>query len=65
VEDCYEKCRQILTVHRDKLDLVAAKLLEQEKLDGDEFRSLMESAPAAETQGDSFEAVFPTAGHDL
>lgn len=43
VERCYEQCGAILDEHRDKLEAVAARLLEKEKIDGDEFRSIMES----------------------
>jgi len=48
VEECYEKCSAILEEHMDKLHLVAGSLMEKEKIDGDEFKSLMEGAPVPE-----------------
>ncbi len=38
----YERARQVLTEHRDRLDLVAQTLLERETLEADEFIVLME-----------------------
>lgn len=41
VETAYEKAKDILETHRDKLDLVANYLLEHEKINGDDFENLM------------------------
>jgi cell division protease FtsH len=45
VGEAYEKCRTVLTEHRDKLDLVAKTLLEIETLDQEAFIRLMEGTP--------------------
>ncbi len=41
VEDAYKRCESILTEHTDQVHLIAAALLEKEKLDSDEFKKLM------------------------
>lgn len=41
IESAYEKAKDILESHRDKLDLVANYLLEHEKINGDDFEKLM------------------------
>ena len=41
MRNAYEKTKQILTVHNDKLVLIAETLLEKEKISGVEFESLM------------------------
>ena len=45
VSTSYDKARQILTQHRDKLDLVAHRLVEVETLDAKEFTALMSGQP--------------------
>ncbi len=40
IADAYDKARQILTQYRDKLDLIAKRLLEVETISQDEFESL-------------------------
>ena len=42
VEDAFEKCETILKNHIDKLHELANYLMEHEKIDGDNFRKLME-----------------------
>ncbi len=42
ITDAYAKTREKLTRHLDKLEEVAAYLLEHEKMDGDAFKALME-----------------------
>jgi len=42
VDECYQRTRQILTDHRDQLELMAKTLLEVETLDGEQIRQLME-----------------------
>ncbi|MDO5139125.1 MAG: ATP-dependent zinc metalloprotease FtsH, partial [Oscillospiraceae bacterium] len=53
VEKCYVDCRNILSDHMDKLNAVAEALLIKEKLDDEEFKSIMsqnhEEIEAAET----------------
>ncbi len=53
IDNAYERAEKILTEHRDKLEAVAAVLLEKEKVTGDEFAEIMsekteEKAPEAE-----------------
>jgi hypothetical protein len=38
----------VLTQHRDKLDLLAATLVEKETLDGEEFEALFSDLPPKE-----------------
>ncbi|HAN95298.1 MAG TPA: cell division protein FtsH, partial [Firmicutes bacterium] len=45
VESSYEKAKDLLMQHRDKLDLVAEALLERETLTREEFLALMEGLP--------------------
>lgn len=42
IENAYERAKDILELHRDKLDQVANYLMENEKIDGDQFKKLME-----------------------
>ncbi len=42
IETAYEKAKDILEQHRDKLDQVAGYLLEHEKMGAEEFRKIME-----------------------
>ncbi len=42
IKESYERCRQILTEHKDKLELVAQQLLELETLDAEQIESLVE-----------------------
>ncbi len=48
----YEKCEAILVQHRDKMDILAEYLIVHEKIEGEDFRKLMEGAalPAEGTQ---------------
>lgn len=43
IDECYNRAREILTANRDKLELVANKLMEQETIEAEEFAALMES----------------------
>lgn len=43
IESCYERTRQILTEHRDKLEALTQLLLDKETIDEDEIRQVMES----------------------
>ena len=40
IREAYERCTQILTENREKLDLIAKTLLEVETLDRDQITSL-------------------------
>ena len=42
VEDAYRKALDLLEAHMDKVEAIAAKLLEQEKMTGDEFEQIMD-----------------------
>jgi|SRR5579872_1528121 len=42
MNDAYKQATEILTKHRDKLDLIARKLIEQETLEQEEFYKLVE-----------------------
>ena len=41
IHNAYTHAKEIIETHREKLDMVAVKLLEKETIDGEEFRSLM------------------------
>ena len=41
LSECYSKCEELLTVHNDKLTLIAETLIKQEKIDKDLFIKLM------------------------
>lgn len=41
----YNKCKEILSQHMDKLEAVAQFLFRNEKMDGDKFRAVMEGKP--------------------
>ncbi len=40
IDNAYNKAKELLTMHSDKLHAVANKLLEQEKIEGDEFDAI-------------------------
>src|SRR5690625_7577573 len=43
INTCYERAKAILTENRDKLELIAEKLLEIETLDAEQIKSLFET----------------------
>ncbi|CAM3548619.1 MULTISPECIES: ATP-dependent zinc metalloprotease FtsH [Brevibacillus] len=43
INECYEKCRDLLTKHRDQLDLIATTLLRVETLDSGQIKQLIET----------------------
>ena len=47
ISAAYDETKRKLTEHMDKLTLVAKALIEREKIDGDEFRQLMENETAS------------------
>ncbi len=50
IDNAYEKAEAILIEHREKLDAVAAVLMEKEKVTGEEFARLMAEVPSAEPE---------------
>ncbi|MEH7444676.1 ATP-dependent zinc metalloprotease FtsH [Bacillus sp. JJ1122] len=42
IKGCYERAKNLLTEHREKLDLIANTLLEVETLDADQIKSLVD-----------------------
>ncbi|MGD6874568.1 ATP-dependent zinc metalloprotease FtsH [Sutcliffiella horikoshii] len=48
IKECYERAKQILTEHRDKLELVAQTLLEVETLDAEQIRHLYDKGKLPE-----------------
>ena len=48
IAEAYTKCTEILTEHLDKLHFVAAFLLKNEIMDGDQFKAAMEGDPTME-----------------
>jgi cell division protease FtsH len=49
LDQSYAEANEILSVHRDQLDLVTAELLKQETIDGQTFLQLIGKAPRPET----------------
>ncbi len=45
---CFDKCESILTEHRDQLDMIAERLISEEKITGDDFIKLMTGDAPAE-----------------
>lgn len=43
INECYEKCTELLTKHRDQLDLIANTLLRVETLDAEQIKQLIET----------------------
>ncbi|HET7521957.1 MAG TPA: ATP-dependent zinc metalloprotease FtsH, partial [Bacillales bacterium] len=48
VKECYERCKSILTEHRDKLDLMAETLLKVETLDAEQIKALFHEGKVPE-----------------
>ncbi|MGV3488460.1 MAG: ATP-dependent zinc metalloprotease FtsH [Tuberibacillus sp.] len=48
IKECYERCKQILTEKRDKLELVAQTLLKVETLEADQIKALVETGELIE-----------------
>ncbi len=59
LDEAYEAARKILSEHMDQLHVVAAALMEREKLTGDEFRILMEGGtlPPLDAENEAPRAV--------
>ncbi|MED4897622.1 ATP-dependent zinc metalloprotease FtsH, partial [Brevibacillus porteri] len=43
INECYAKCTELLTTHRDQLDLIANTLLRVETLDAEQIKQLIET----------------------
>lgn len=62
IDECYQRCKDILTEHMDSLTKVAELLLEKEKIEGDEFDAIFMSGDseavdaAMEVMADTAEA---------
>lgn len=48
IKECYARAKEILTKHRDKLELIAQTLLEVETLDAEQIRSLFDTGKLPE-----------------
>ncbi|GGE54145.1 ATP-dependent zinc metalloprotease FtsH [Pullulanibacillus camelliae] len=48
IKECYERCKQILTEKRDKLELMAQTLLKVETLEADQIHALMDTGELIE-----------------
>lgn len=55
MDECYQRCQEILSTHMDKLHLVAKVLMEKETIDADEFYRLMEGKAEEEQSADNDE----------
>jgi len=52
INECYQRCKEILTKHRDQLDLIANTLLRVETLDADQIKRLLETGKLEEDEED-------------
>ena len=50
LEEAYEACRQIITEHRDKLELIAQALMERETLTAKQLEELLETGKISEEE---------------
>ncbi len=48
IDRAYERAMEVLEVHRDRLEQLAAKLIAEETVDGEEFEKLFSDLPAKE-----------------
>jgi len=53
MEEAYEACRQIITEHRDELELIAQALIERETLSAKELEELLEKGRLSEQKDDN------------
>lgn len=59
ITEQYKRCEQILKDHMDSLELVANALLEREKLEADEFKTLLETGSLPAEESEETEAEKP------
>jgi len=57
INECYEKCKDLLTTHRDQLDLIANTLLRVETLDAEQIKQLIETGKMENDPADNPEVV--------
>jgi cell division protease FtsH len=48
IDDAHQRARNVLTTHRDRLDAVAAALLREESLDGEQLAAIVNAPQPAE-----------------
>ncbi|MCJ7843021.1 ATP-dependent zinc metalloprotease FtsH [Lederbergia sp. NSJ-179] len=60
IKQCYDRATQILTEHKDKLELIAQTLLELETLDAEQIRSLYEDGKLPEGRMSTDDKKDPT-----
>ncbi|MFD1706505.1 ATP-dependent zinc metalloprotease FtsH [Siminovitchia sediminis] len=53
IKECYARAKEILTEHRDQLEVIAQTLLEVETLDAEQIRSLFDTGKLPERSGSS------------
>ncbi len=60
--ECYAKCEELLTVHNDKLVLIAETLIKKEKISGQRFKQLMDENydPSTDVDKDEISACDET-----
>jgi cell division protease FtsH len=44
IDEAHERCREVLARHRDSLDILAARLIEVETVEGDDLKRLLGAA---------------------
>jgi cell division protease FtsH len=59
INECYERCKELLIKHRDQLELVATTLLRVETLDAEQIKRLIETGKLEEddTAADNSDVV--------
>ncbi len=65
MREAYAKTEEILKEHFDKLELVANALLEKEKIDGNDFLSLMENGVLAVEEVEEVKEVDENQGEEI
>ncbi|MGG1657919.1 ATP-dependent zinc metalloprotease FtsH [Brevibacillus sp. NRS-1366] len=57
IHECYARCTELLTTHRDKLDLIANTLLRVETLDAEQIKQLIETGEMVDTPQETKDVV--------
>ncbi|MGN1400640.1 MAG: ATP-dependent zinc metalloprotease FtsH [Bacillus sp. (in: firmicutes)] len=65
IKECYERAKQILTEHRDKLDLIAKTLLEIETLDAEQIKHLCDHGTLPERSYKSLNGKLGSEDNDV
>ena len=50
INSCFEKCKQLMEQNRDKLEIVARALIKYEKIDGEQFKKILNGKDEAEEE---------------